>query len=90
VPSHPAPQSSADNDSDSSSGCAADRRGVSLRDINAWRQLSPVSWSAGNYTICAVRVSGEIHYELWHVKEFLARADTAAKLRDVAASRGHP
>jgi hypothetical protein len=44
-----------------------------------------MSWSAVDYTICAVRIRGEIGYELWHVKECVARADTAAKLRQIAA-----
>jgi hypothetical protein len=83
----PAAQSSADNDPAPSSGCAAEHGGLSISDAGAWRQSSPMSWSAGDYTICAVRIRGDIRYELWRAKEFVTRADTAAKLREVAARR---
>ena len=55
---------------------------------DAWKQSSPYSWHCGNYTICAVRVKGAIHFELWHDREYLARAPDADTCRKLAADGG--
>lgn len=59
-----------------------------LRDDSAWRQQSPFSWVASHWTICAVRMRGEIVYELWRNSAFVARADDAKTLREIAAAGG--
>ena len=59
-----------------------------ILDGAAWRQQSPYSWTFGSYTICAVRMRGEIVYELWRNSAFVARADDAKTLREIAAAGG--
>lgn len=64
------------------------RDGLSIRDAAAWRQQSPYSWVCSEYTICAVRVRGEVMFELWRNSAFCCRADDAETLRNVAAAGG--
>ena len=78
-PANPAPKSSA---------ARLDAGGLSILDAAAWRQQSPFSWIYGSYTICAVRVKGELQFELWRNSAFCCRAADAATLRTVAASGG--
>jgi hypothetical protein len=59
-----------------------------IRDAAAWRQQSPYSWVFGSFTICAVRMRGEIVYELWKNSAFCCRADDPQTLRTVAAAGG--
>ena len=83
----PAAQSTA-NPARKSSAARTDAGGLSIRDQAAWRQQSPYSWVCGSYTICAVRVNGEIQFELWRNSAFCCRAPDAATLRTVAAAGG--
>jgi hypothetical protein len=59
-----------------------------IRDESAWHKQTPYSWTAGPFTICAVRYRGDITYELWRNSAFSARASDAATLREVAAAGG--
>jgi len=70
------------------SAARSDAGGLSILDAAAWRQQSPFSWIYGSYTICAVRMRGEVVFELWKNSAFMCRADDAATLRTVAASGG--
>jgi hypothetical protein len=72
----------------SSAEQTSQRGGLSILDADAWRQQSPFSWIFGGYTICAVRLRGQLTFELWHNSAFVARADDAKTLRVVAASGG--
>lgn len=67
---------------------SSQRDGISLRDQAAWRQQSSYSWVASEYTICAVKVRGEVTYELWRNSAFIARAADSQTCREIAAAGG--
>lgn len=73
---------------DDDSGDAAFSSASALLRPDAWRQTSPYAWVCGRYSICAVRVKGELQFELWKDSEFLGRAADAATLRTIAAGGG--
>lgn len=59
-----------------------------MRSQAAWRQQSPYSWVCEQWTICAVRVRGELCYELWRNSAFVARATDSQTCREIAAAGG--
>lgn len=75
-------------DRPSSTGSTSQLGGPSILDADAWRQQSPYSWIYGSWTICAVRVRGEVVFELWKNSAFVGRADDAKTLRTIAAAGG--
>ena len=62
--------------------------GASILDADAWRRQSPYSWIYGSWTICAVRVRGELQYELWRHGNICARDTDTQTLRVIASCGG--
>ncbi len=54
----------------------------------AWQRVSAYAQKSGDYTIAAVRLDGELIYELWLKDSFIARANDAATLRQIAEQGG--
>lgn len=61
---------------------------TSVTDPAAWQRVSPYHVTRGPWTICAVRVRGELRYELWRDRSHVATDTDAAKLRLLVQQAG--
>lgn len=61
---------------------------VSVTDPEAWQRVSPYHVTCGPWTICAVRIRGELRYELWRERSLIASDTDPAKLRLLVQQAG--
>lgn len=57
-------------------------------DPEAWTRVSAYHQVLGPWTICAVRIRGELRYELWRDRTLIASDADAAPLRTLVAQAG--
>lgn len=61
---------------------------TSVVDPEAWTRVSAYHVTHGPWTICAVRIRGELRYELWRDRSLIASDADAAKLRLLVQQAG--
>ena len=61
---------------------------TSVVDPEAWQRVSPYHVVCGVWTICAVRVRGELRYELWRERSLIASDADPANLRLLVQQAG--
>lgn len=54
----------------------------------AWTRVSAYHTTLGPWTICAVRIRGELRYELWRDRSLIASDTDPANLRALVAQAG--
>ncbi len=54
----------------------------------AWLRAGRYYWTHGNWTICAVTLSGRRRFELWHHAQFIAADENPQPLRELAQQTG--
>lgn len=60
---------------------------LSPADAAAWFRAGQYYWTHGNWTICAVTLSGRRRFELWRHAELIAFDDEPQSLRELVRQR---